>query len=74
MEANVTTLRDAKPYQWYEVAGLNGIITPGECIQYIEFNQKTKRYFVIGESSFDEIGYYVHEDDAARIKLRLLVF
>ena len=67
-------LTEAVKYSWYEVSNLNGIITPGMCIQYVSFNEETRRYHVIGESAYDEIGYYIHEDDAKNIKLRPLVF
>lgn len=68
------TLKDAELYQWYEVIEPNGMVPVRMCIQYYDFNKKTRRYIVIGESICDEIGYYIHEDDADKIKLKALHF
>lgn len=68
------TLNEAAQYQWYKVVGFNGQIPSRTCIQYIEFNDETRRYHVIGECIFEEIGYYIHEDDAKKIELQALLF
>ena len=68
------TLKSAAPYEWYEVLNSNGLVPYNSCIQYIEHNPVTNRHLLIGEGIFEEIGYYIHDEDIEKIKVKILVF
>lgn len=68
------SLKEAKINEWYEVVGFNGLIPPGMCIHYDNFNEVTKKHLIVGETIYDEIGYYIHDEDAKKIKLKHLRF
>ena len=68
------TLKDAAPFEWYEIMNSNGLVPYNSCIQYIEHNPVTNRHFFIGEGIFEEIGYYIHDEEIGKIEVKHLIF
>jgi hypothetical protein len=70
---SILSVKECKCCHWYEIVDGCGTIKNGSTIQYMCINEN-KHHQLIGESKYDETGYFLNDEEASKILVSEIFF
>lgn len=70
---NIISIKECEQYHWYMIVDGCGIIKDGSTIQYMVINENNHHH-LIGETEYDETGYFLDEDEASKVLVSEIIF